>query len=620
MGLTTRGLRLEGSDDAVTHPDAPNDGYFNSAGDWIPAMIYRDEDVLRQLRLGEDSLWEFKQIGFAGDRLTKPRPDDLADEIAAFANAEGGVLVCGVTDQGDVQGLSREQIVKLDARLVEISTNSIKPAVRIRTRHMQLEDGKKLLLVEIPEGEALHDSPGGNYLRVGGSKRRMASDERLRLAQRRGQARFTSFDEQPVPNTGFGTLDEALWKPLLSAEGAAEPEAALRKLALLAPDKTGIVRATVAGILLCTTSPERWLPNACITAVRYRGTHRASGQIDAQEITGPLNRQIADATAFATKNMRVASRKQPARVDLPEYSDKALFEALVNAVAHRDYSIRGSKIRLSMFEGRLEIQSPGSLPNNLTLESMAMRQATRNEALTSVLGRMPVGSVRGSEDRQYFMERRGDGVPIIQRETSELSGRPPEYCLIDGSEVRLTIPAAAQEQSPARAVITVRASGRPIPGVDLLILFPNKTWKRSITDEHGEAAVDLHTTHLPMTVFAAADGYAAHLERGWTPAERPLSLELALLPAGGAVVFPEATGQLPQLSGRLNPIRDTHDRTYLYASNIAIDEGRQQPVSFVLGDELHLTDAEGRQKLVRIVEILGRSALVEYRSFPSGSD
>ena len=123
-----------------------------------------------------------------------------------------------------------------------------------------------------------------------------------------------------------------------------------------------------------------------------------------------------------------------------------------------------------------------------------------------------------------------------------------------------------------------------------------------------------------MTVFAAADGYAAHLERGWTPAERPLSLELALLPAGGAVVFPEATGQLPQLSGRLNPIRDTHDRTYLYASNIAIDEGRQQPVSFVLGDELHLTDAEGRQKLVRIVEILGRSALVEYRSCPSGSD
>ena len=583
-------------------------------------MRYSDKDILRQLQLGEDSLWEFKQVAFAGDRLTSPRRDDLADEIAAFANAEGGVLLCGVTDRGDVQGLTRDEIVALDATVVEISTDSIRPAVRIRTQHLQLQDGKRVLLVHIPEGEALHDSPGGSYLRVGGSKRRISSDEGLRLAQRRGQARFQSFDEQPVPGTGFGTLDDSLWMPLLSAEGTADPEAALGKLALLAPDEAGVTRATVAGVLLCTRNPERWFPNACVSAVRYREKDRASGQIDAQEITGPLNRQIADAAAFALRNMRIAARKQPERVDLPEYSDKALFEALVNAVAHRDYSIRGSKIRLSMFEDRMEIQSPGSLPNNLTIESMAMRQATRNEALTSVLGRMPVGGVRGSDDRRYFMERRGDGVPIIQRETRELTGRLPEYCLIDGSEVRLTIPAAAQELSPALAVITVRSAGRPLLGVDLLTLFPNKTWKRATTDENGEAAVDLHTTHLPMTVFVAADGYAAHLEREWTPASRPLSVELDPLPSGGAVVFPEATGHLPGLSGRLNPIRDTHDRTYLYASNIAINEGRQQPVSFVLGDELRLTDAEGRTMLVRIVEILGRSALVEYLSYGVGSE
>ncbi len=583
-------------------------------------MRYSDQDILRQLQLGEDSLWEFKQVAFAGDRLTSPRRDDLADEIAAFANSEGGVLLCGVTDHGDVQGLSRDQIVALDAILVEISTDSIKPSVRIGTLHMQLQDDKRVLLVHIPEGEALHDSPGGSYLRVGGSKRRMSSDERLRLAQRRGQARFQSFDEQPVPGTGFGTLDDSLWMPLLSAEGAADPEAALGKLALLAPDEAGVTRATVAGVLLCTRNPERWFPNARVSAVRYREKDRASGQIDALEITGPLNRQITDAVAFALRNMRVAARKQPERVDLPEYSDKALFEALVNAVAHRDYSMRSSKIRLSMFEDRMEIQSPGSLPNNLTVESMAMRQATRNEALTSVLGRMPVGGVRGSDDRRYFMERRGDGVPIIQRETRELTGRLPEYCLIDGSEVRLTIPAAAQELSPALAVITVRSAGRPLIGVDLLTLFPNKTWKRAITDENGEAAVDLHTTHLPMTVFVAADEYAAHLEREWTPASRPLSVELDPLPSGGAAVFPEATGHLPGLSGRLNPIRDTHDRTYLYASNISINEGRQQPVSFVLGDELRLTDAEGRTMLVRIVEVLGRSALVEYRSYGVGSE
>ena len=575
-------------------------------------MTYSDEEVRRQLQLGEDSNWEFKAVEFAGNVPKSPRRDDFADEIAAFANADGGVLLCGVTDDGEVQGMSREQIVALDSRLVETSTDSIKPAVRIRTYHRQL-DAKLLLVVDVPEGDSQHDSPGGSYIRVGGSKRSMTSDERLRLAQRRGQARFPSYDEQTVPGTGFETLDESLWKPLPSAEGAAEPQPALVKLALLANDDAGILRATVAGVLLCTRNPEQWLPNAGITATRYLGSDRASGQIDAQEIAGPLNRQIGDAVAFAVRNMRVSARKDPARVNLPQYSTRALFEAIVNAVVHRDYSIRGSKIRLSMFEDRLEVQSPGSLPNNLTLESMEARQATRNEALTSVLARMPVGGMSGSEDRQYIMERRGDGVPIILRETRELSGKQPEYCLIDNSEVLLTIPAAALEQSPARAVITVRSAGRPLAGSDVLALFPNKTWKRAATDENGEAELDLHTTHLPMIVFAAAPDYAAYVEREWVPSQGALAVELEPLREGGSVILEESTGYLPGVQGRLNPIRDIHDRTYLYATNIAIDQGKQQPVHFALGEDLRLTDADGREAMVRIVDVVGRSALLEYR-------
>ena len=125
------------------------------------------------------------------------------------------------------------------------------------------------------------------------------------------------FDEQAVPETGFGSLDEALWKPLVSAQGAAAPDLALAKLGLLTDTADGPRRATVAGILLCSRAPEQWLPNACITATRYRGADRASGQVDAQTIGGPLNRQIADAVAFAVRNMQVAAHKDPARIDLP---------------------------------------------------------------------------------------------------------------------------------------------------------------------------------------------------------------------------------------------------------------------------------------------------------------
>ena len=580
-------------------------------------MRYSDDDIMRRLRLGEDSGWEFKQVEFSGNRPSKPTKSQWADEIAAFANAKGGVLLCGVTDDGKVQDMSREQIVALDAFLAEVSTDSIRPPVRIGTEHRELPDGK-LLLVEIPEGDSQHDSPGGSYIRVGATKRKMTGDERMRLAQRRGQARFRWFDEQVVSGTGFHTLEEALWMPLVSAEGAADPEPALTKLALLAPDEAGIVRATVAGVLLCTRNPEEWLPNAGITATRYRGKDRASGQVDAQEIVGPLHRQIADAVAFAIRNMHVAARKEPARVDMPQYSDKALFEALVNAVAHRDYSMRGGRIRLSMFDDRLEIQSPGSLPNNLTVDSIAQRQATRNETVTSALRRMPVGEVRGSEDRRYFMERRGDGVPIILRETRKLCGKPPEYRVIDESEVCLTIPAASQEQSAARAVVTVRCAANPLAGADVLVLFPNNTWKRATTDEHGEATLDLHSTHLPMTVFAAAAGHTAHAHYDWTPAQCGLALELDALADGGGVIFPDATGTIPGITGRLNPIRDPYDRTYLYATNVAVDKGRPQPVHFIPGESLRLTDADGNEAQVRIVAIVGRSALAEYRACSGG--
>ena len=576
-------------------------------------MTFDSDEILSRLQLGEDSNWEFKAIEFAGDRPTGPSRNDWSDEIAAFANADGGVLLCGVTDEGELQGMSREQMVALDSLLVEVSTDTIKPAVRIRTYHREI-DGKRLLLVEVPQGDTQYDSSGGSYVRVGGTKRRMTGDERLRLAQRRGQARFSSYDEQTIPGTGFNTLDESLWRPLLSVEGAAEPDAGLMKLAMLANDESGILRATVAGVLLCTRHPEQWLANAGITATRYRGSDRASGQIDAQEITGPINQQIGDAIAFALRNIRVASRKDPARVNLPQYSERVLFEAIVNAVVHRDYSIRSSKIRLSIFEDRVEIQSPGSLPNNLTIDGMAERQATRNEALTSVLARMPVGGISGAADRQYIMERRGDGVQIILRETRELSGRLPEYRLIDGSEVRLTIPAAVLDQSPARAVVTMHSGGQPLPGATVLALFPNKTWKDATTDENGEAAVDLYTTHLPMTVFAAATGYCGHVEREWVPKGGTLSIDLQPLRGGGSLIFTEGTGYLPVVKGRLNPIRDTHDRTYLYASNIAIDQGKQQPVSFTFEERLRLTDADGREAIVRILDVIGRSALLEYQS------
>ena len=289
-----------------------------------------------ETKLLDEKRADYRPHVFKGNRWlvlqNKARPDlspplaishigDLNQMNSGVYCVPGWLSSSGLQRRPNLSGAAQSYLERLGASVENLFHHA---AVRIRTHHRQLPDGKRLLLVEVPEGDSQHDSQGGSYIRVGGSKQKMTSDERLRLAQRRGQARFRSFDEQTVPDTGFGTLDEWLWKPLLTAEGAADPESALGKLALLKPDEAGIPRATIAGVLLCTRNPEQWLPNACITATRYRGKERASGQIDAQEITGPLNRQIADAVAFAVRNMHVAARKEPARVDLPQYSDKAL--------------------------------------------------------------------------------------------------------------------------------------------------------------------------------------------------------------------------------------------------------------------------------------------------------
>lgn len=163
-------------------------------------------------------------------------------------------------------------------------------------------------------------------------------------------------------------------------------------------------------------------------------------QLDARDIVGPLDAQVAGGLDFIRRNMRIGAVKAVGREDVPQYSERAVFEALVNAVAHRDYSMTGSKIRLHMFSDRIELAVPGALANTLTPDSLHLRQASRNPLIVSLLARCPSPPGLG---KQRLMEHRGDGVPRIRRDTKDLAGRYPEYSLVDDSEVRLRLPAAA---------------------------------------------------------------------------------------------------------------------------------------------------------------------------------
>ena len=144
-------------------------------------MTVSDAEIRQRLHLGEDSAWEFKQVEFNGNRPTSPRRDDLADELAAFANANGGTLLCGVADDGRIQGMSPEQMAAVGSLLAEAGMDAVKPALRIDVHHREL-DGKALVVAEVPRSDTVHEHAGRTFIRVGATKRRLEGDERLRLA------------------------------------------------------------------------------------------------------------------------------------------------------------------------------------------------------------------------------------------------------------------------------------------------------------------------------------------------------------------------------------------------------------------------------------------------------
>jgi len=409
-------------------------------------MFDSSEELLRKIQLGEDSLPECKEVTFRGTRIQGPGRGGLSDELAAMANSrQGGVLVLGVTDKypRDIAGVPLDRLDDVESYVREICSDAVQPPLVADIVRLELPDAlgtlQPILKIDVPRSLFVHKSANGYFHRIGSSKREMSPELLARLFQQRSQARVIRFEEQAVPNTDFSNLDEDLYEPFVGS-ASEDVVVALQKRGLLVEDESGRLRASVAGALLATWHPERWLPGAFVEAVRYRGIRQDSNyQIDAKTITGPLDEQVRQALSFVRRNMTVSAVKKPEREETPQFSERAVFEALVNAVAHRDYSIHGSKIRLFLFDDRLELYSPGALPNSVTVESLALRQATRNELVTSLLARCRVGEAEDNVRRKYLMEKRGDGVPIILEESKRLSGREPVYRLIDDTELLLTI-------------------------------------------------------------------------------------------------------------------------------------------------------------------------------------
>ena len=382
--------------------------------------------ILNQIRAGEDGRAEFKEVRLDDRGVISPRADAVAAELSALANADGGAVFFGVGDAGAVVGIPEARLDAVERWIVDVATHNCEPPIRPALRKVLLPaaDGteRHVLLAEVPRGLYVHRTSGGRYfLRVGSTKRDLTPPELARLFQQRG--REYVFDERAVFDAGVDHLS----RPRLEAFFGRSPTIPwldlLRNTRVTFRDEDGVDRPTVAGLLTFGTEPADFLVSASIEAARYGGRRLSSDDlVHAERLTGPVSDQIDAAVAFAAQFM-----------EPDQYLLDIVDEAVVNAVAHRDYAISGSKIRLFLFADRLEVYSPGDLPNTITLDEMPYRTFTRNQLLVGFLSR-----IRSKRTGQVFLESRGEGVRKILRDGEAHAGRRPVYELF-GDELRLTV-------------------------------------------------------------------------------------------------------------------------------------------------------------------------------------
>ena len=418
-------------------------------------MTLDTKALMASIHAGEDTELELKEIVFRGSRVSFAKEEGraasrLAEVFVSMANTSGGIVVMGVrnVDRTPV-GIDPERRDLLEQFVVNVATENCLPLIvpSLNWEFLPGEDGapKLCLIVEIARsGFGVHQTSDGRYLQRIGSHRRSIPAERLaRMLSARRLA--SPIEERPVFGSGLDDLHDLRLERYFRDRfpdwsRPADWTATLVAHKLAAVTDSGVI-PTHLGILLFAEQPERYLPGVYVDLVAYRHDTADGNTADSRRITGPLPEQIGQVLTYfwSSPLIPVVSRKErDGRRDFPSYVQTALQEAVVNAIVHRDYEIRGSQIIVRLFPDRIELQNPGALYNTLTIESVyaGCQPVRRNQFLAGFM-RDYKSALTGTS----YMEARGEGFLNLVRDSERLSGRRP---LLEqmGDATRLTIYAA----------------------------------------------------------------------------------------------------------------------------------------------------------------------------------
>jgi ATP-dependent DNA helicase RecG len=354
---------------------------------------------------------EFEQLISQGEGQRLELKRSLAEletgvrTVAAFANTEGGHLLFGVRDSGEIVGVTVGQTTR--ERVVNMIRDNTDPVLYPSVEYVEVQ-GITVIVVAVEESDNKpHLAFGRAYRRVGAVDVQMTRDEYERLLLQRRQVEF---DRQPVEAATYADLDEAklAWYVRQRAERrgvrapATSPRETLINLGALV-EEGGELVPTKGGLLFFGRDPQRFIPHSEVRIARFKGTTMGHF-IDNADLRGTLPEMIDEAERFIRRNTRVAAKVVGfKRREVTEYPYEAVREAICNAVCHRDYFMDGSTVRIMVFDDRIEVNSPGSLPPGVTVENIDRKHVLRNKFIANYLYDI------------YYIEKWGTGITKMRR-------------------------------------------------------------------------------------------------------------------------------------------------------------------------------------------------------------
>ncbi|MBO7565533.1 MAG: putative DNA binding domain-containing protein [Bacteroidales bacterium] len=354
-----------------------------------------ETELTEIIACGETSKVQFKEL--------LDNKDSIAGEMVAMSNADGGQIFFGVKDKtGEICGLDYAQIQEIGNKLAVIASDFVKPQIFITTEVVTIQSGnrkKRVLVATIEKGIAkpYKDKNGVIWVKQGGDKRKLTdNNEQIRLFQQSGQLYV---DEMIVPFTSWEDVDkEKVIEYLFKIDGFERETEDITPLLCKNINILKDNRLTLGGLLFFGKKPQKYRPAFCVKAVSFFGNELAGTQYrDSQEITGTVPKMFDEVMYFFNRNLHHTQQGQNFNKDgILEISETALQELVQNALTHRDYSIN-APIRVFIFDNRIEIISPGCLPNSLTIENIKMGNAVvRNNLIVSYSSKLMLYKGLGS--------------------------------------------------------------------------------------------------------------------------------------------------------------------------------------------------------------------------------